>query len=159
VGSAIALDLAPDPSFEVTVIDRDADCAEKFPGNSRVGFRQADLADSNGVREIVSSFDLVVGAVPGWMGYHTLQAAIEAGKNIIDISFSEEDPFVLDELARERGVTAVVDCGVAPGLSNLVLGMLEQEFDRVDSFRASWAGCLSTRHPPGTTKHPTPRRT
>lgn len=154
VGSAIALDLAAELSFEVTVVDHDADRAELFPADSRIRFRHSDLAEPHRVREIVSAFDLVIGAVPGWMGYQTLQAAIEAGKNIVDISFFEEDPFGLDELARIHGVTAVVDCGVAPGLSNLVLGMLEREFDRIDSFRCLVGGLPERPTPPWNYKAP-----
>ncbi|NIP61161.1 MAG: saccharopine dehydrogenase, partial [Gemmatimonadetes bacterium] len=48
-------------------------------------------------------------------------------RDVVDISFFEEDPFDLDALARERGVTAVVDAGLAPGLSNLVAGHLLEE--------------------------------
>jgi saccharopine dehydrogenase-like NADP-dependent oxidoreductase len=56
------------------------------------------------------------------MGFATLRAIIEAGKNVVDIAFFPEDPFELDGLARQHGVTAVVDCGVAPGMSNLLSG-------------------------------------
>ena len=44
--------------------------------------------------------DLVIGAVPGFMGFATLQAILEAGKNVVDISFFGEDPFELDGLAK-----------------------------------------------------------
>ena len=154
VGSAIALDLAADLSFDVTVVDHDADRARLFPTESQVQFVQADLSQTRRVREIVFAFDLVIGAVPGWMGYQTLQAVIEAGKNTVDISFFEQDPFGLDEFARARGVTAVVDCGVAPGLSNLVLGMLEQEFDRIDSFCCLVGGLPEHPTPPWNYKAP-----
>jgi len=45
-------------------------------------------------------------------------------KNIVDISFFPEDPFELDKLAKENNVTAVVDCGVSPGMGNVILGLL-----------------------------------
>jgi lysine 6-dehydrogenase len=56
------------------------------------------------------------------MGFSTLKKIIEAGKNVVDISFFGEDAFELDELARKKNITAVTDCGVAPGLSNILLG-------------------------------------
>ncbi|MCG3217051.1 MAG: saccharopine dehydrogenase, partial [Candidatus Heimdallarchaeota archaeon] len=59
---------------------------------------------------------------------------IETGKNIIDISFFEEDPFSLDELAKEKGVTAVIDCGIAPGLSSIILGYVDSILDETFSF-------------------------
>jgi saccharopine dehydrogenase-like NADP-dependent oxidoreductase len=68
------------------------------------------------------------------MGFATLKAVLEADKDVVDISFFDEDPFLLDDLARERGRIAIVDCGVAPGCSNLVLGRMAAALDRVDSF-------------------------
>jgi saccharopine dehydrogenase-like NADP-dependent oxidoreductase len=43
-----------------------------------------------------------------------------------------EDPLTLDELARERGVTAVVDCGLAPGFANLIVGYCVAQLDRAE---------------------------
>ena len=41
-------------------------------------------------------------------------------KNIVDISFYPEDPFGLDKLAKDNNVIAVMDCGVAPGMGNII---------------------------------------
>src|SRR5512139_2253770 len=120
VGAAMAADLAA--SHEVLSVDRDGDrlaaLAYRFSFQTRV----ADLARAEVVAEVCRDADLVVGAVPGFMGFEALRTVIEAGKNVVDISFFGEDPFQLDELARAYAVTAVVDCGVAPGLSNMMLG-------------------------------------
>ncbi|MBK8048961.1 MAG: hypothetical protein IPK16_18700 [Anaerolineales bacterium] len=75
---------------------------------------QANLRTPGVVAEIVGNADLLVVSVPGFMGYETLHGVIDAGKNVVDISFFPEDPFGLDRLAQQRNVTAVVDCGVAP---------------------------------------------
>ena len=72
--------------------------------------------------EAVLPFDLVIGAVPGALGFATLRTVIEAGRDVVDISFFPEDALALDALAREKNVTAVVDCGVAPGLCNIIAG-------------------------------------
>ncbi|MBT7895808.1 MAG: saccharopine dehydrogenase, partial [Flavobacteriales bacterium] len=61
-------------------------------------------------------------AVPGFMGYKMMKDVISAGKNIVDISFYPEDPFGLDKLAKEKNVIAVMDCGVAPGMGNIIFG-------------------------------------
>lgn len=68
------------------------------------------------------------------MGFCTLKTVIECGKDIVDISFFPEDPFKLDQLAKEKKVTAVVDCGVAPGCSNLILGYMASILDVIESF-------------------------
>jgi len=65
------------------------------------------------------------------MGFRTLQAVLEADKNVVDIAFFPEDPFALDGLARAQGVTALVDCGVAPGMSNVLTGYSRHRLDEV----------------------------
>jgi lysine 6-dehydrogenase len=120
VGGAIAADLSSE--FAVIAADRDANRLAEIAGRWPVRTQVADLTHPAEIQGLIREADLVVGAVPGFMGFRTLQTVIEAGKNVVDISFFDEDPFSLDELAQERGVTAVVDCGVAPGLSNIILG-------------------------------------
>ena len=51
----------------------------------------------------------------------------------MDIAFFPEDPFQLDELAKENGVIAVMDCGVAPGMSNVFVGYVDHLLDETDS--------------------------
>lgn len=154
VGSAIALDLAAGPEFAVTAADLDPRRAERFASEPGLRFQAADLGTPAAVAALVAPFDLVVGAVPGWMGYATVRAALEAGKDVVDISFFEQDPFTLDALAKERGVTAVVDCGVAPGLSNLVLGRWQEEFERIDVFTCLVGGLPQDPQPPWNYKAP-----
>ena len=85
-------------------------------------FLELDVANTHTLQNLIKDCDLVVGAVPGFMGYKMMKDVIEAGKNIVDISFYAEDPFGLDELAKEKGVVAVMDCGVAPGMGNIIFG-------------------------------------
>ena len=80
------------------------------------------MSDTNEVARIVKGFDFVLSAVPGYMGFNTLKAVIEAGKDVVDISFFSEDPFDLNQLAIEKGVVAIADMGVAPGMSNVLVG-------------------------------------
>ena len=65
---------------------------------------------------------MVVSAVPGALGFQTLRAVIDARRTVVDIAFFPEDPFALSEAADKAGIQAVVDCGVAPGLSNVLVG-------------------------------------
>ncbi len=148
VGSAIVNDLARDPGCRVTAVDASASALERVRKTPRVTVVQSDLNDGNAVAEHVAASDLVVSAVPGFMGFRTLEKIIEAGKNVVDISFFAEDPFLLDDRARAKGVTAVVDCGVAPGLSNIILGRVTSELDRTESFVCYVGGLPRVRHWP-----------
>jgi len=148
VGSAIVNDLVRDPGCRVTAIDANAHALEKVRGTPQVTVVQADLRGEGAVAGHVSDSDLVVSAVPGFIGFQTLERVIEAGKNVVDISFFAEDPFLLDDRARAKGVTAVVDCGVAPGLSNIVLGRVAAELDQAESFVCYVGGLPRVRHWP-----------
>lgn len=144
VGSAMARDLARDSQFEVTVVDASEEALRRL-GASGLRTARADLSDPAEIRRAVQDHDLVVGAVPGFMGFATLKAVLEADKDIVDISFFDEDPFLLDDLARERGRIALVDCGVAPGCSNLILGRMAAELDRIDNFVCYVGGLPAVR--------------
>jgi lysine 6-dehydrogenase len=121
VGRTMAIDLAAKyrvTSFDVSnhalqLLNRKCDAIKTV---------QADLGDHAGYEYLLKDFDFVISAVPGFMGYRTLEAIILARKNVVDISFSPENALELDALAKEKNVTAIVDCGVAPGMSNLILG-------------------------------------
>jgi len=119
VGRTIVLDLAKD--YDVTSIDANHDRLNSLQ-TSKIKTIVSDLSSPIEIKKVVESFDLVVCALPGFMGFNTLKSIIESGKNVVDISFFSEDPFLLDELAKVKGVTAIVDCGISPGLSNLILG-------------------------------------
>jgi lysine 6-dehydrogenase len=140
VGGAIAKDLADDKDVEVTAVDIDQTNLNKLKGVSGIKTKKADLSDSSKVAKLVKDFDLAIGGLPGHMGFNTLKMVIRSGRNIVDISFLPEDPFKLDELAQEKKVTAVVDCGVAPGCSNLILGYMTGILDETESFECYVGG-------------------
>ncbi len=133
VGGPMAMDLAQDREFAVSVVDISREALKKYQEQPGITVLQADLADVARVRELVSGQDMVINAVPGFLGFQTLKAVIEAGKNVIDIAFFSEDPFPLDELAKNNGVTAIVDCGVAPGMSNVLVGHVHHLLDKTNS--------------------------
>lgn len=120
VGRAIALDLAQ--RYTVTAVDRDAHRLAQLAKEAPIQTVTADLSHVETVKKLVADYDLVIGAVPGFLGFQTLKAVIESAKDIVDISFFAEDPFQLDALAKHKNVTAVIDCGVAPGMCNILLG-------------------------------------
>ena len=119
VGNVMAKDLAKKHSVTSADVNEEALAPLKIHNIQTI---QADLSNKNTLINIIQDFDLVIGAVPGFMGYKMLKTVIEAEKNIVDISFFPEDPFGLDELAKKKRVIAIIDCGVAPGMGNIILG-------------------------------------
>jgi len=133
VGELIARDLAKDENFQVTVADIDEKKLEKLAKEADIQGIRTDLSNSNDIKKIVTDKDIVIGAVPGFLGFNTLRSVIEAGKNIVDISFMAEDTLSLNELAEKKGVTAVIDMGVAPGMSHMIVGYVNSLLDETES--------------------------
>ena len=119
VGKTIAIDLQK--NFETTIVDVNPEILKEMSSRG-INALPADLSNDNLIGEVIKDQDLVVGAVPGNMGFKTTETVIRNGKNIVDISFFPEDQFKLEQLAIENGVTAILDCGLAPGMGNIILG-------------------------------------
>jgi len=148
VGSAIARDLARLDGWQVTVVDVSEAALALLAGQPGIEVVRADLGRPDEVRRLAVGNDIAVGAVPGPMGFATVRAVIEARVNVVDISFFEEDPFALDGLAREMGVVAVVDAGIAPGFDNMILGHDDTLFEEVERFACYVGGLPTARHWP-----------
>jgi saccharopine dehydrogenase-like NADP-dependent oxidoreductase len=131
IGSAVARDLAGE-GWPVTVADTRARAlaAARDAGAEAVN---ADAADPEVVRGLLERHDLVVGALPSALGFRTLEAVIAASRDAVDISFMAEDALALDAAARQSGSTVVVDCGVAPGVSNMMVGHAAAGLDAVET--------------------------
>jgi saccharopine dehydrogenase-like NADP-dependent oxidoreductase len=137
VGKAMILDLYK--SYNILVVDIDKYNLSEFDNMPNIKTLVTDLSVSSNIKKVVKDADLVIGAVPGFMGFNMLKAVIEAGKIIVDISFFPEDPFELDNLAKGNNVTAVVDCGVSPGMGNIILGHYLNKFD-ISSYKCLAGG-------------------
>ena len=137
VGSAIIGDLSKE--FDVTAVDLNIENLHKVEKKYNVKTIVADLTSESELKTVVKDADLVISAVPGFMGFETLRSIIYAGKNVVDISFFNQDPFQLDELAKMSDLTIVVDCGVCPGLSNIILGYLNQRV-KIESYECYVGG-------------------
>jgi lysine 6-dehydrogenase len=119
VGKAMAIDLSK--NFDVTSADVNVDALNNV-ALQRIKTLRVDFTDLQLLKSVIQPFDIIVGAVPGFLGFQTVRTVIEAEKSMVDISFFPEDPFLLDALAKQNGVTVITDCGVAPGMGNIILG-------------------------------------
>jgi len=147
VGGPIALDLVKDTGLKVTLADISKSMLKRIT-DDRIVKIQADLSEATELQALVNEHDLIVNAVPGFMGYNTLKQCIEAGKNVVDIAFYPEDVFGLTELAKEKGVTVIADMGVAPGMSNLLTGYAASKLEKVSNVEIYVGGIPKIRNQP-----------
>lgn len=131
VGSTMAIDMAKNHSVSITDFNKSAldkavkKCEKLTP-------IVLDITDKTALQKTIKPFDLVICAVPGFLGFETLKSIIEAEKNVVDISFFPENSLDLFELAKQKKVTAIVDCGVAPGMGNIILGYYNEKLNITD---------------------------
>lgn len=138
VGTAMAIDLATKHS--VTLIDINTSALEKAKQRCpSLLISTVNAKDKDALAEVLQKKDLAICAVPGFMGFETLKTIITNKINVVDISFFPENALELDELARQHGVTAIVDCGVAPGMDNIILGRYNEEY-KLDFFECLVGG-------------------
>ena len=128
IGRSIALDLAK--QHEITCVDLNKKALAKITKeNSDIHTVNFDLSKEKDYRKLIKAYDLVVSAMPGYLGFETLKRILIAGKNVVDASFFPENCFDLDHLAKKNQVFAVVDCGLAPGMDNIILGHLDTRME------------------------------
>ena len=152
VGSAIVKDLAKYlPSDQIVAADRNPNIAKKTAeeiGKENVSWTQADASKYDELVNIIKKHDLVVGALPGSLGYISAKACVDAKVSMVDISYMPENPLTLNEAAIKAGITIVPDCGVAPGLSNLLAGRGASRLDQVEGIHIVCGGLPITPVPP-----------
>ncbi|MDT3695910.1 MAG: saccharopine dehydrogenase C-terminal domain-containing protein [Ignavibacterium sp.] len=129
IGCPMAIDLANEKSFNVTVADISQKNLDKIPRHLPIKKIRKDFSDPKNLKSLIKNNDIVLSAAPGFIGFRLLKEIIKAKKNVVDIAFFPEDPFTLDKLAKQNDVTAIVDCGVAPGMSNLLSGYVNSILD------------------------------
>lgn len=148
VGGPMALDLAKENGFEITVADVRDEALERVARGTKIRIVKVDLSDVAEVTKLANEHDLVLSAVPGFMGFATLRAVLETGTSCVDIAFFPEDPLELDSVAKKNAATAFVDMGVGPGMSSVLAGNAYSQLDTTDSIMTYVGGLPRVRRWP-----------
>jgi lysine 6-dehydrogenase len=142
IGGVVAEELARSGA-EVLVGDRET---RKIPGCK---YLKMDFADHDSLIKIMSGgYDVVASAVPGRFGFGVMEAAVKAGVDLVDVSFGDGNPLALMEKAKRAGIIIVPDCGVAPGLSNLLVGIGMTKVEKPDETHIKVGGLPQKPKPP-----------
>ncbi|HVO36538.1 MAG TPA: saccharopine dehydrogenase family protein [Candidatus Acidoferrum sp.] len=152
IGSVAAEDLAKSrKSVDVVVADYDKTRAEAVArkiGTDNVSAMQLDVTKPDVLQRTLKGSDIVMGFLPGDLGFRLMEACIDACVNLVDVSFGAEDPLRLDEKAVKAGVTVIPDCGLAPGISNLLVGHAVAQLEEVESVHIMVGGLPEKPVPP-----------
>ena len=142
VGKAMAIDLSK--NHDVTSADIDVYSLNYLASNYNIKTKVLDVTNENEFISTIKPFDLVISAVPGFLGLQTITRVINCKKNLIDISFLPEDVSHLNSLAIQNNVTVIMDCGVAPGMPNIIAGYHNEKM-KIDNFEYMVGGLPKVR--------------
>jgi len=151
IGSVAAEDFARSNPVDVVVADNDKARAKAVAdkiGMKNVSWIQLDVLNYEELIKTLKGFDLVMGFLPGKLGYRLAEACIEAGKDLVDVSYMAENLMTLNDKAVKAGVIIVPDCGLAPGISNVLVGHAAGEMDKVNAVHIMVGGLPETPVPP-----------
>jgi len=122
VGTAAAWDLTR-RGHEVVVADARSEAAAGAARLSGARAVTVDATDDAAVRRLLADCDAVVSAVPYALGVAVAEAAIASGTHYFDFGGNPTivgRQLLLDDAARGADVAVVPDCGLAPGMADVL---------------------------------------
>ena len=110
-----------------------------------------DVRNAEGVRALMRESDAVMSAIPYYFNLDLARHAAETGVHFCDLGGNTDIVFEqkkLDPIAREKGITIVPDCGLAPGMVNILAQLGIDQLDSVDSVKIFVGGLPQHPEPP-----------
>lgn len=152
MGSAAAKDLTLTLSHaEVVVADIDLNTAKNVAekiGRRNVSWTSLDVSNQKELVDTLKDFDLALGFLPPKLGFRLMEACIQAKKSLVDVSYMPENPLALHEEALKADITIVPSCGLAPGISNILVGHATSELDKTEKVHIFVGGLPEKPIPP-----------
>ena len=154
-GSACAFDLLQNPAVtEVRLadvhIDHLPDFLAPYSGHRLIP-TPLDARDREAVLAVMRESDAVMSALPYYLNFDMAKYAVEAGVHFCDLGGNTEIVFQQKELhdaAAAKGISVVADCGLAPGMVNILAEHGIRQMDKVDSVRIYVGGLPQSPEPP-----------
>jgi lysine 6-dehydrogenase len=153
-GGAAAFDLLRNPDVErLGLADLDGERLEQARsrlGDKRLETHEVDVGDSEQMTELLGQYDACLSAVNYWYNLELTRAAIEAGTHFCDLGGNNDvvrKQLELDSQAFDAGITIVPDCGLAPGMANILAAHGIRRLTEVSTVRIRVGGL--PQHPQG----------
>jgi lysine 6-dehydrogenase len=153
-GSACAFDLLTHTADEVTIADLHVDELLPFLTpflGERLTTRSVDARDPVALREAMSGATATMNALPYYFNLGVAEAAVEVGSHLCDLGGNTEIVLAekaLDARARAAGVSIIPDCGLAPGMVNILAEHGIRQLDHPRSVRIMVGGLPQFPEPP-----------
>ena len=142
-GAACAYDLLQNPAVtEVRLADRTVDnlpaFLEPYVGGERLKLLTLDVKDAKAVKDAMAGVVAVMCALPYYLNLPMTEAAIAAGAHFCDLGGNTEivqQQKAISAKAKAAKVTVIPDCGLAPGMVNILAQMGIDRLDKTDAVR------------------------
>lgn len=131
---------------EIRLADLDLSVARKVAdkvGSDKIVVAQVDATKTEEIERLAQGMDVVIDLVMPWMARFVMRGALAAGAHYVNTAFDtpfwEEfaagKPLTLDREFRDAGKTALLGCGMAPGIVNVFARLCADKLDTVDSVK------------------------
>lgn len=154
-GCACAFDLLGDPEVaRVTLADLQPERRARFLSkreDARFHAITLDVTDHAAVLEVMRQHDAVLSAIPYYFNGPMAKLAVEAGCHFADLGGNTEivmEQKQLDAEAKAKGLSIMPDCGLAPGMVNILAAEGIRRLDRADRVRIYVGGLPQHPEPP-----------
>jgi lysine 6-dehydrogenase len=153
-GTACAWDLLTTSDAEVTLADQNPDTAPRLlkgEKGKRLRMAKLDARDLPAVATLIAGHDAVLSALPYYFNADVARLAVEAGVHFADLGGNTEivrSQQALDAVAREKKISVMPDCGLAPGMVNILAAEGIRRLDAVESVKLYVGGLPLHPHPP-----------
>ncbi len=158
-GRAVAYDLCQNPSVtEVALVDQEIESLDTVVLSLRALLTrdvlkpvQLDVTHQAALIEFLKPYDVVVSAVPYFLNLAITDAAIASQTHMVDMGGNTDLVFAQrerDQAAREAGVTILPDCGLAPGMANILAAHGIKQLNQVDAVHIRVGGLPQKPEPP-----------
>lgn len=153
-GAACAYDLLQTTDGGVTLADVRAPDLPPFlarAGTERLNAVALDASDPDALRAAMNGHDSVLCALPYYFNLGAARAAVDAGVHFADLGGNTDivrQQEAMDKAARAKGISVLPDCGLAPGMVNILAADGIARLDSVDSVKLFVGGLPQEPEPP-----------
>ncbi|MEH2195719.1 MAG: saccharopine dehydrogenase NADP-binding domain-containing protein [Nostoc sp.] len=145
IGSSVAQDLATHTQAQITITGRSAEFgkAVSLSSGGQVQFLVLDLAELDKLQDAIANSNLVIHCA-GPFHYrdtNVLETCIAQGVNYVDVSDHRSytsKALNYHEQAAAAGVTAIINTGIFPGISNSMVRQGVEQFDKPEKIHLSY---------------------
>ena len=155
MGRSIAFDLCKYSNFDgITLADRDKktiQSAKSFLKNKNIDFTNIDINVTNDVKKHFQNVDVAISAVPYQFNYALAKIAAETKTHFLDLGGNNDivdKERSLFETARKNDVTIIPDCGLAPGLTSVIVRDIVEQMDSIEYVKMRVGGLPTNPKPP-----------